>query len=416
MVSKESILYANFILKDLVTHTPLQHDRYLSEKYNANIYLKREDLQKVRSFKLRGAAFAIKNLPKEKLENGVVCASAGNHAQGVAYTCAELKIPAFIFMPTTTPHQKISQVEFFGGSDVEVILTGDTFDQSANAAQAYAEKEHKTFIAPFDDEDVISGQGTVALEVFEDAEKKGIQVDEIITAIGGGGLISGIATYTKETHPEVKVIGTEPLGALSMKAAFDAGKPVKLDEIDKFADGVAVQKVGDKTFEIAQKYIDQLVGVDEGQIASTIIELYTKQAIVVEPAGALSVATLETIKDQIKGKTVVCIISGGNNDINRMNEIEERALIFEGLKHYFVVNFPQRPGALRELVSDILGPNDDITRFEYIKKNDRGKGPALVGVLLKSNADYAPLVKRMRTFDPKFIDLNKDETLYSLLV
>lgn len=416
MVNKESILYANFVLKDFVAHTPLQYDRYLSEKYAANIYLKREDLQKVRSFKLRGAAFAIKNLPKEKITNGVVCASAGNHAQGVAYTCAEMKVAAYIFMPSTTPHQKISQVEFFGGNYVEVVLTGDTFDESATAAREFAIETEKTFIDPFDDEDVISGQGTVALEIFEDAEKEHIQIDTIISAVGGGGLISGISAYTKETHPEVKVIGTEPLGALSMKAAFEAGKPVKLEEIEKFADGVAVQQVGAKTFEIAQKNVDELVGVDEGRIASTIIQLYTKQAIVVEPAGALSVATLEEIKDEIKGKTVVCVISGGNNDINRMNEIEERSLIFEGLKHYFVVNFPQRPGALRELVSDILGPNDDITRFEYIKKTERGKGPALVGVLLKNKEDYAPLVKRLKDFDPKFVDLNKNETLYSLLV
>lgn len=414
--SAKEILKAYDVLKNVVTHTPLQYDRYLSEKYGATIYLKREDQQKVRSFKLRGAYYAISQLPKEVLKRGVVCASAGNHAQGVAYTCQEMQVPAMIFMPTTTPQQKISQVKFFGGEQVTIALVGDTFDESAQAAKDYAKREQQTFIDPFNDFHVIAGQGTTAVEIFEDATTEGVSVDYLIGAIGGGGLISGLATYTKETHPETTIIGVEPEGAQSMIEAFSEGAPVKLEQIDKFVDGAAVAEVGEITFAIAKKYVDKILAVAEGQVCSTILELYAKQAIVAEPAGAMSVSALENLKDEIQGKTVVCVISGGNNDISRMTEIEERSLIFEGLKHYFVVNFPQRPGALRQFVNEILGAEDDITRFEYAKKVNKGKGPVLIGVLLNDKNNYAQLVERLATFDPRFIDLQKNESLYTLLV
>ncbi|MBP2099231.1 threonine ammonia-lyase IlvA [Enterococcus rivorum] len=416
LLTKKEVEKAYESLKKAVTHTPLQYDLYLSQKYHCNVYLKREDLQKVRSFKLRGAYYAIKQTDPELLKNGVVCASAGNHAQGVAYTCQEMKVPATIFMPTTTPQQKISQVKFFGGSEVTVQIIGDTFDASAKAAKEFAEINQKAFIDPFNDMNIMAGQGTVAVEVFEDAKLLERQIDYIVSAIGGGGLIGGVAAYTKGISPMTAIVGVEPFGAQSMRAAFDAGKPVMLDEIEKFVDGAAVKEVGHLTYQNAVENVDQLLAVDEGQVCSTILELYTKQAIVAEPAGALSVAALEQMKDEIKGKTVVCIISGGNNDINRMEEIEERSLIFEGLKHYFVINFPQRPGALREFVTDILGPNDDITRFEYTKKVNRGTGPVILGILLKEKEELPNLLKKIADFDPSYIDLSDNPSLYALLV
>ncbi|MBO1305437.1 threonine ammonia-lyase IlvA [Enterococcus sp. 669A] len=416
IVKDSDVRTAYQLLKNAVTHTPLQYDRYLSEKYQANVLFKREDLQKVRSFKLRGAYYAIKKLPAAELQKGVVCASAGNHAQGVAYTCKELNSHAAIFMPSTTPQQKVSQVQFFGGDNVEIFLIGDTFDASATAARKYCEENNMTFIDPFNDPNIIAGQGTLALEMMTDAEREGFKPDYVLAAIGGGGLISGVSSYVKNTSPTTKVIGVEPAGAPSMQAAFDNEGPIELNEIDKFVDGAAVKKVGEITYTHANKYVDGLVTVDEGLVCSTILEMYGKQAIIAEPAGALSVAALEPLKDEIKGKTVICIISGGNNDINRMAEIEERSLMYEGLKHYFVVSFPQRPGALKEFVTEVLGPDDDITRFEYTKKVNRGAGPVILGILLKRKEDLPALLKNIEQFDPNYIDLSENQTLYGLLV
>lgn len=416
MLRAKDITHAHKVLKDVVVNTPLDYDHYLSEKYQAKIYLKKENMQRVRSFKLRGAYYAISQLNEEERQRGVVCASAGNHAQGVAYTCKEMKIPATIFMPITTPQQKIGQVRFFGGEFVEIKLVGDTFDASAKAALDYTKDENCTFIDPFDNDDVQAGQGTVAYEILDEAKREAIDFDAVLVPVGGGGLISGVSTYIKESQPSIEVIGVEANGARSMKAAFEAGGPVKLKEIDKFADGIAVQKVGASTYEVTQKNVQNLIGVDEGLISETIIDLYSKQGIVAEPAGAASVAALEVLSEYIKGKTICCIISGGNNDINRMPEMEERALIYDGIKHYFVVNFPQRPGALREFVNDILGPNDDITRFEYIKRASKGTGPVLIGISLADKHDYASLINRIEQFDPSFINLNGNETLYNMLV
>lgn len=416
MISARDIKKAYQVLEKVVTKTPLDYDRYLSEKYQANIYLKRENMQKVRSFKIRGAYYAIHELTDDEKNKGVVCASAGNHAQGVAFTCHEMKIPATIFMPVTTPQQKIGQVRFFGGDYVTIKLVGDTFDASAKAAQEYTKEEGMTFIDPFDDFNVQAGQGTVAYEIYEQAKELEISLDKVLVPVGGGGLISGVSTYIKDKSPEVEVIGVEASGARSMRAAFDKGRPVNLTKIDKFADGIAVQKVGQTTYEVARKNVDHLVGVDEGLISETLIDMYSKQGIIAEPAGAASIAALEEIKDDIKNQTVVCIISGGNNDINRMQEMEERALIYDGVKHYFVVNFPQRPGALREFVNDILGPNDDITRFEYIKRANKGTGPVLIGITLSDKNDYQSLLNRLSVFDPTYINLHGNETLYNMLV
>ncbi|HFI0466792.1 TPA: threonine ammonia-lyase IlvA [Streptococcus suis] len=416
MITAKNVEQAYEVLKRVVVRTPLDYSRYLSEKYGATIYIKRENEQRVRSFKIRGAYYAISQLSDEEKALGVVCASAGNHAQGVAYTCQEMQIPATIFMPITTPQQKIGQVRFFGGDYVDIRLVGDTFDESAQAAQEYTKETGKTFIDPFDDDDVQAGQGTVAYEILEESQEQSISFDQILVPVGGGGLIAGVSAYLKEHAPEIKIIGVEANGARSMKAAFDKGRPIKLASIDKFADGIAVQKVGATTYAVARKHVDKLIGVDEGWISGTILDLYSKLGIVAEPAGAATVAALEVVKDKIKGQTICCIISGGNNDINRMPEMEERALIYEGIKHYFVVNFPQRPGALREFVNDILGPNDDITRFEYIKRANKGTGPVLIGIALANKEDYNRFLSRLEDFDPQYINLHENDSLYKMLV
>lgn len=416
LVTEEDVEKAYEVLKSVVKHTPLEYDFYLSEKYHCNVYLKREDLQRVRSFKLRGAFYAISRLSAEQLAKGVVCASAGNHAQGVAYTCKRMTVPATIFMPTTTPQQKVSQVKFFGGSNVEVVLVGDTFDASATAAKEFAAAHGQTFIPPFDDPDIIAGQGSLAVEMVKDLNKAHEQADYVFAGIGGGGLISGVATYLKAKSPITKIIGVEPDGAPSMTAALKQNQVVTLDKIDKFVDGAAVKEVGSLTFQHAKVLVDEVTTISEGAVCSTILDMYTKQAIVAEPAGALSVSALETYREEIKDKTVVCIVSGGNNDINRMQEIEERSLLHEGLKHYFIVNFSQRPGALKEFVNDVLGPHDDITKFEYTKKVNRGNGPVIIGILLQDKNDYEGLLDRVAAFDPSYIPINDNQTLYTLLV
>lgn len=416
MISARDVVAAYEVLKEVVVRTPLTYDSYLSQKYGAQIYLKLENAQKVRSFKLRGAYYAISQLSQEQKERGVVCASAGNHAQGVAYTCQEMQIPATIFMPITTPQQKIGQVRFFGGDYVTIRLVGDTFDDSAQAAQEFTQTEGLTFINPFDDDHVQAGQGTVAVEMCQQAQELGVTFDQVLIPVGGGGLIAGMSAYLSEAAPTIEMIGVEASGARSMLAAFEAGHPVQLPEIDKFADGIAVQQVGASTFAVTKQHVTHLVGVDEGLISETVIDLYSKQGIVAEPAGAASIAALEGLKETIKGKTICCVVSGGNNDINRMQEMEERALIYDGIKHYFVVNFPQRPGALREFVNDILGPQDDITRFEYIKRANKGKGPVLIGIALGDKQDYPAFMARLAQFDPSYINLHGNESLYNLLV
>lgn len=403
LIEVEAIRTAEERLKDVVVHTPLIRSMNLSEKYGANIFLKREDLQVVRSYKLRGAYNKIKSLSAEQLQNGIVCASAGNHAQGVAYACHQMGIPGRIFMPNTTPKQKINQVQLFGKEHVEVVLTGDTFDDSFLEAIQYSEQHQTVFIHPFDDPEVIAGQGTVGLEILEDMKGP---VDLLLLPVGGGGLAAGVSSYFKQLSPATRIVGLEPEGAPSMKASLEAGRKVTLDNIDKFIDGAAVKSVGDLTFRICSQTLDDMLTVPEGKVCTTILSLYNEEAMVVEPAGALTIASLDFFKDEIKGKNVVCVVSGGNNDITRTEEIKERSLLYEGLKHYFIVNFPQRAGALKEFVNDILGPTDDITHFEYTKKNSREKGPALVGIELKNPNDFDALVKRMeaRNFNCEYIN------------
>ncbi|MFZ3590024.1 threonine ammonia-lyase IlvA [Bacillus sp. DJP31] len=409
----EDILKAYDVLKGIVNKTPLQKDEILSERFDCNVYLKREDLQIVRSFKLRGAYYFVQSLNSEERERGVVCASAGNHAQGVAYACHALGIKGKIFMPSTTPRQKISRVEFFGGDYIEVILTGDTFDDSQVIAQQYCSDHSMTFIHPFDDYLTITGQGTVGVEILQDLDEP---ISHLFMSIGGGGLISGVGSYVKDKSPDTKLIGVEPEGAAGMKCSFENNAVVTLDTIDKFVDGAAVKQVGKLTFEMAKELLEDIVLVPEGKVCSTILSLYNENAIIAEPAGALSIAALDYYRDEIKGKNVVCIVSGGNNDIERMQEIKERSLIYEGLKHYFIVNFPQRAGALREFMHEVLGKTDDITRFEYTKRNNRDKGPVLVGIELKYREDYDKLIGNMAKNGFTYTEINKDPDLFNLLI
>jgi len=412
-VSMEDIVRAHHVLREVIVRTPLQRDAVLSAKYDCEVYLKREDLQVVRSFKIRGAYNMIRSLSEEQRNEGIVCASAGNHAQGVAFSCNALNIKGKIFMPSTTPNQKVKQVKRFGGGSVEVILTGDTFDDAYDEAIKACDEYGMTFIHPFDEAKIIAGNGTIGMEVMEDLDSP---ADYMFVTIGGGGLAAGVATYVKTVSPTTKVIGVEPLGAASMIESKKQGEVVTMHEIDKFVDGAAVKRVGELTYDICNDLLDDIVMVPEGKACTTILELYNENAIVVEPAGSLAVAALDMNRDQIRGKTVVCIISGGNNDIDRMQEIKERSLIYEGLKHYFMINFPQRAGALREFLEDVLGPDDDIARFEYTKKHNKEDGPALVGIELLRPEDYGPLIERMQRKGLDYTELNKNMNLFNLLI
>jgi threonine dehydratase len=400
-------------LSSVIVNTPLMHDLLLSERFEANILLKREDLQVVRSYKIRGAYNKISTLPQQELKKGVVCASAGNHAQGVAYSCHKLGIRGTIFMPAPTPKQKITQVKFFGRSNVEIILTGDTYDDAFKAAMKFRDKNKIQFIHPFDDPLVIEGQATIGLDILSDTNK---HIDYLFIPIGGGGLAAGVGSVFKTLSPDTKIIGVEPAGAPSMKASIEKGEVVTLHEIDKFVDGAAVQRVGDLTFEICRNILDDIITVPEGKVCTTILQLYNEEAIVVEPAGALSIAALDIYKDKIKDKTIVCIVSGSNNDITRTEEIRERSLLYEGLKHYFIVRFPQRPGAFREFLENILGTNDDITYFQYSKKNNREQGPAVVGIELQNKDDFDPLLERLKKSNLLQEYLNDKPDLFQFLI
>jgi threonine dehydratase len=399
-------------IKDVINRTPLQYNKRLSDQYGASIYLKREELQVVRSYKLRGAYNKINNLSQEQLSKGVVGASAGNHAQGLAFSCKIKGIKGVIFMPMHTPKQKIDQTKMFGEGFVDIFLTGDTFDDCLKEALTYTKEQKMTFIPPFDDYDIIEGQGTVGVEILEDLP----DVDVVLLPIGGGGLAAGVSYYLNQNRPETLLFGVEPQGAGSMKTAISAGKPITLEKINSFVDGAAVRRAGDITFEYCNKLLNRIELVPEGKVCTSILKLYNNDAIVAEPAGALTIASLDIFANDIKGKKVVCIVSGGNNDIDRMQEIKERSLLYEGLKHYFIIHFPQRPGALKLFVNDVLGPDDDITRFEFIKKTERERGPALVGIELRYSKDYASLLERMKTHRFDYKEVNKDPTLFEYLI
>lgn len=413
LISAEQIYQAKVRLKGIAEQTPMLPNLRLSEEFNCNILLKREDLQVVRSYKIRGAYNNMATMEASQLANGVVCASAGNHAQGVAFACQKMKVHGKIFMPEVTPLQKIKKVNLFGKKYVETILTGDTYDDAYEEAMRCATDEGRGFVHPFNAISTIAGQGTVGIEILENATET---IDYIFVPIGGGGLCAGVGSYFKQISPSTKIIGIEPKGAPAMYQSIQKKKLVKLERIDNFVDGAAVKQVGSITFEIVRQVLDDMILVDEGKVCSTILQLYNEEGLVVEPAGALTIAALDQYADKIKGKNVVCIVSGGNNDITRTAEINERALLYEGLKHYFIIRFPQRAGALRDFLNNVLGPNDDITHFEYTKKHNRDSGPALVGIQVEDKEGYQGLLERMKANHINFQMVNDSKMLFELLV
>jgi len=400
-------------LRGIVKETPLIRNRGLSEKYGARVFLKREDLQVVRSYKLRGAYNRMRLLTPAEKKRGIVCASAGNHAQGVAFSCAALEVRGTIFMPQNTPRQKVDRVHALGGKYVTVELTGDTFDEAYATARKMSEAKKMAFVHPFNDPLVIAGQGTVGAEILEELKEP---IDYLVVPVGGGGLISGTGSYFKAKSPKTLVLGVEPLGAPAMFEALKAGKPVTLEKIDTFVDGAAVKTVGDLTLSLTKKAADKILLVPEGRVCQEMITLYQRDGIVAEPAGALAIAALEELGAKLKGKTVVCILSGGNNDISRYPEVIERSLVYQGLKHYFMVNFSQRPGALKSYLNEALGPGDDITLFEYTKKNNRENGPALIGIELTKKEHLAPLLKRMDKLGMSYELLATDSPIFRFLI
>ncbi|PTM07876.1 MAG: threonine dehydratase [Bacteroidetes bacterium] len=401
-------------LKGIASVTPLIKNMRYSKHFDANIYFKREDLQEVRSYKIRGAYNKISSLNASQIENEIVCASAGNHAQGVAISCKLLKIKGTIFMPSPTPNQKIEQVKMFGEDYVDVVIIGDTFDDAFHAAMEESERLNKTFIHPFNDEKVIEGQATVGLEIID--QSKAHPIHYVFVPVGGGGLAAGLSSVFKILSPQTKIISVEPKGAPAMLTSIRNNRNTELKSIDSFVDGAAVKRVGDLNFAICKETLHRVVEVDEGHICQTILDLYNKDAIVVEPAGALSLCALDQFSEEIKGKNVVCVISGSNNDITRTAEIKERALLYANLKHYFIIKFPQRAGALREFVVEILGPTDDITHFEYTKKANRENDVAVVGLQLKSPSDLLPLITKMKLHNFYGDYLNDKPDLFQFLV
>ena len=414
LISVEAITRASHRLRGVAMKTPLQRSYRLSEQYGANVFLKREDLQAVRSYKIRGAYNKMALLSDEQKSRGVVCASAGNHAQGVAMACALMEVRGMIFMPTVTPLQKINKVRSFGKDFVEVVLVGDTYDDAYAESMIVQEEKGLAYVHPFDDRDTIAGQGTVGLEILDQSEGP---VDHVLMAVGGGGLSAGVGSVFRQLSEETLLHGVEPAGAPAMYNSLRDGEIRTLEEIDSFVDGAAVRRVGTSNFPIIQEVLEEILLIPEGMVCRTMLELYNEDGLVVEPAGSLSVAALDALsrKYDLTGKTIVCIIGGGNNDITRTAEIQERALLYEGLKHYYVIEFPQRSGALRDFLH-LLGPEDDITHFEYTKKHNRAVGPALVGIQLQSAKDRSGLEARMLAEGVSFNHINDQPTLFQMFV
>lgn len=413
LVSLQKVEQAAQRLRGVITKTPLLQNLWLSQKYGANIYLKREDLQVVRSYKIRGAYNMMATLPQVRREGEIVCASAGNHAQGVAYACQLLGIKGYIFMPAITPAQKINKVRLFGKDMVEIILTGATYDDSFQAAKAFCDSRGSTFIPPFDDLAIVEGQATVGMEVLTEAS---FQIDYLFMPIGGGGLASGVSSVFRQLSPQTKLIGVQPLGAPSMYNSIREQERLTLDTIDSFVDGAAVKCPGELTFAICRELLDEIALVPEGQVCEDILKMYNEEGVVLEPAGTLSISALKSYADQIAGKNVVCVISGSNNDITRMEDIKERAMRHQGLKHYFMVTFNQQPGALRTFVNQVLQPGDDIIHFQYIKKNNKEKGPVFIGIEVKQPHDVEAIKARMHAEGFDYEYLNGKQDFLSLLV
>ena len=384
-------------ISGVVQRTPLQLSERLSEATGATVYLKREDLQAVRSYKIRGAFNLMAQLSAEEIGAGVVCSSAGNHAQGFALACRRMEVHGRIYVPAKTPKQKRDRIRYHGRDYIELIAVGSTYDKAAAAALEDVARTGATLVPPYDDVRTMAGQGTIAAEILEQLDD---EPDLVIVPVGGGGCISGITTYLAERTNNTAVLGAEPAGAASMIAALAAGGPVTLDHADQFVDGAAVARAGALPYAALAAAGDMvsMATVDEGAVCTAMLDLYQNDGIIAEPAGALSVAALMEA-DVTPGSTVVCLISGGNNDVSRYNEVRERSLVHLGLKHYFLIDFPQEPGALRRFLDEVLGPGDDITLFEYVKRNNRETGEALCGVELSSAADLEGLLARMNDSD-----------------
>jgi threonine dehydratase len=398
------ILDATSLIRSLFPSTPLTLNYELTQKYNSNIYLKREDLTPVRSYKIRGAFNKMNSLTNEEQYKGIVTCSAGNHAQGVAFSCQKLGITGDIFMPKITTKQKINKVEKFGGKYVKIFLEGNNFDESFEISKKYSIEKKKEFIHPFDDEKVIEGQASVGVEIIHDM--KNIPIDFLFLPIGGGGLSAGVSTFIKEVSPFTKIIGVEPLGAASMTEAFKQNKIIALDKINTFVDGASVKKVGELNYPICKKNLDDILLIDEGHVCSKILEMYNECGYIIEPAGVLSLCALDIMKNDIKHKNVVSVISGGNSDVFRMTEIMERSLIYEGLKHYFKIEFPQKAGALKEFILKVLGTNDDIIYFKYTKLINKETGPVIIGIETKSKDDIKLLISNMNKYGITYEKLN----------
>ncbi|MDP9397934.1 MAG: threonine ammonia-lyase IlvA [Actinomycetota bacterium] len=379
-------------LAPAVTRTPLERNERLSALVGGEVWLKREDLQQVRSYKVRGAYNLMAQLDGPTRKRGVVCASAGNHAQGVASACRTLGVTGRVYLPRTTPRQKQDRIAALGGGCVQLVVGEDTYDDAAVAAAADARSTGAVLVPAFDDPRTVAGQGTVALEVVE---QLGRAPDLLVMPVGGGGLLAGMATWSRARHPGTRLVGVEPAGAASMHAALLAGTPTRLTSFDGFVDGAAVRKAGTVTFPLVRASGADLTSVTEGRVCSEMLALYQSDGVIAEPAGALASAALGEVVRPEPGSVTVCVVSGGNNDISRYSEVIERSLVHEGLKHYFLVDFPQEPGALRRFLDDVLGPEDDITLFEYVKRNNRETGPALVGIEIRRCEDLEDLLARM---------------------
>lgn len=412
-VTANDVDVAAGVLKNVARVTPLQESERLTEEVGRPVYLKREDLQICRSFKLRGAYIRMSAMDPEERARGVVCASAGNHAQGVAYACAKLQIKGRIFLPASTPRQKRKRIETIGGEWVEQIIVAGDFDEANRVAQEAAKAEHLVYVHPYDDQYTIAGQGTIAVDLDQQIPD---DTDMILIPIGGGGLIAGMATWLKAHRPSIRIVGVESEGAASMFAARRAGKPVNLDRVDSFVDGTAVGRAGDLTYQMVEELVDDIVTVPEGAVCSEMLNLYHAEGIIAEPAGALAAAAARNFLPQIPNGSVVCMVSGGNNDLSRYAEVLERSSRYEGLRHYFLVTFNQEPGALRDFLTDVLCDGEDIIFFQYTKKNNRDTGPALVGIELQDAHDIKGLRKRLASSPLQVQEISPDSQIFKILI
>jgi threonine dehydratase len=409
-------------LAGVVRETPVHRSDRRTAIAGVPVWLKREDLQVVRSYKLRGAFLFLQGMEPGLRERGVVAASAGNHAQGVAYACRHLGIDGRIYVPGTTPRQKRERIVALGGDRVELIMIGDTFDDAAEAAATDADRTGATLVPPFDDPRIMAGQGTVALEaITQIREQHGADVGTVVLPVGGGGLLGGCGTWLREREPSIRIVGVEPAGAVSMAAALRAGSPVTLHDLDRFVDGASVRRVGSRTLRAAQAIGPAMLAIEEGAVCTEMLALYQTDGIIAEPAGALAPAAVATGAvrprdvEEADGEGILVVVSGGNNDVSRYTEVVERSLVHEGLKHYFLVTFAQEPGALRKFLDRVLGPDDDIVLFDYIKRNNREEGPALVGVELGDRANLEPMLVRMAASNMQIERIDPEDPMYRYL-